>query len=149
MARPTSHAEVPEHDRTVAVATFELTEITDNPAAMEAYAAFLRAVKKEGKVTADSKYGGSVTVKRTRSAVELDEALAARQKTWDTTDKRYTEVQAAYEAGDLSTLDSRWYDYEATTLRVHAENEGYSVFLLISKDADDRQAARTAVGFEG
>lgn len=147
MARPKTHNDLSDYDRQgTTLGDFHLTEFATNPAAIEAYAAFLKATGKDGAV-AKVEHGHS-TVRRPKTKAELDEALATKQRGWDTADKRYREVSEAIEGDTLQDLANPWRDYEAYGLRTHAEEEGYQVLALIDADGDTRKAVRQALGVE-
>lgn len=147
MPRPTSTSDLTEYERAgTQLASFELSEFGTNPAALEAYAAFIRAVTKDGGVV-EAKHGTS-TVRRPKTSEQLEEALASKQKSFDTTRKRYNAVSEAADTDTVQDLEPKWQDYEAYTLRSHAEAEGRQVFGLIAKDDGVRQAARQALGIE-
>lgn len=91
---------------------------------------------------------GQASIRRPKSEAELDEQLATKQRSWDTTRKRYNAVRSAVDSDTLQDLDQKWQDYEAYSLRSHAEAESLPVFGLISKDDEVRKAARQALGVE-
>ncbi|WP_301119887.1 DUF7432 family protein [Mycolicibacterium fortuitum] len=142
MARPSSHNEIADHEKVVTLASFSLSEISDNPGTMSAYAAFIAAAKESGDIVVDR--STDPAIRRKRADAELNEILANRQAAWDATDKRYREVRDAFNAKALDGLKRKWKDYEAYTLRAHAEREGYWVFPLISNDDAKRTSALAA-----
>lgn len=147
MPRPTSTADLSEYERQGdQLASFELSQFGTNPAALEAYAAFIRAVTKDGGVV-EAKHGTS-TVRRPKTEADLAEALASKQRTFDSTRKRYNAVSEAVDTDTVQDLDPKWRDIEAYTLRAHAEAENRPLFGLISKDDGTRLAARQALGIE-
>ena len=128
MSRPSTHDDLPDYAKATVLATFQTHEIIDRPELTAAYAAFVKAAERIGGVVKD----GTVTLPLTR--VQLDQKLADAQRTWDTLNKRYTEVRQAVENNDLRSLEQRWQDYEHYGLRRHATEEGLPVFDLISDD---------------
>lgn len=139
MSRPETHADLPNHEKSETWATFSLHQFTDRPDVMAAYAAFCQAATRAG---ASMTRAGDVV--RTASPEELDTLLASKQKSWDASHARYTEVREAYKAGfgDLSALSSPWQDSEAWAVRYFAEQNDLPVFDLIAKYADVRANAR-------
>ena len=128
MSRPSTHDDLPNYAKATVLATFQTHEITDRSELTAAYAAFVKAAERIGGVVKE----GTVSLPLTR--VQLDKKLADAQRTWDTLNKRYTEVRQAVENNDLRSLEQRWQDYEHNSLRRHAVTEGLPLFDLISDD---------------
>ena len=147
MARPSTTADLTDYERAgTQLATFELSEFGTNPAALAAYAAFIRALTKDGGVV-EAKHG-TATIRRPKSDKELDEALESKQSTWDANKKRYSAVRDWINGDDTALGGQSWKDYEAYGLRTWALAEGREVFALISATDDVRKAARDAMGVD-
>ena len=135
MARPESHDDIADYDKTREWASFDTTQFLDLPTVVSAYAAFASAAQKFGAKIEN----GVVTLDKTTE--ELDALLETQQQGWDRRHERYTTVRLAVENFDLMSLDPAWRDNEHWTLRMHAKNEGLPVFDLISKDDSVRTSA--------
>lgn len=135
MARPTSHADIPNYEQSRQWASFSTHEFIDYPDVVAAYAAFVRAAAKHGGRSKDG------TVSKSLTTEQLDARLTEKQASWDRISKRYADVRLAADNFDMATLDPAWKDHEHYGLRSHAEAEGLPVFSLINADAAVREVA--------
>lgn len=146
MARPSTHDDVPPHRMTRDLATFHLDQFSGDPTLVSAYADFVSVAKRRHNAPVPLDGGGHVTIARPLSDTEKDKELATAQAAWDSTEKRYNAVERAVADGTMAELAPKWQDYEAYTLRNHAERENYLVFDLIAEDDAVRKAARENAG---
>lgn len=90
MARPETHADLPEHELTRRTGTVAV-DLTD-PASLRALADMIDAHRALGGTVAQAEYGDSVEFTRPTSTAELERALRTAQNSWDYFEKAWHEA---------------------------------------------------------